>query len=183
MLVCDHGRLISQLKRCILNPSKGLQNGSTKLCCAQHVLLLKMVWQDLVKYFGILSAFIPKMAKTPGSFDALMTYFRMDMVIQNHVQENNVPINVIVHSPHKIISKTLKYTERHAYCLLHFDNDGVMQERCNSIANALESRLSCTDPSICLDTITYPFLNFNGDLAGPPSKLGPGCNYLSIYLR
>ena len=27
--------------------------------------------------------------------------------------------------------------------------DGLMQERCNSIANALELRLSCTDPSTC----------------------------------
>ena len=26
--------------------------------------------------------------------------------------------------------------------------DGLMQERCNSIANALELRLSCTNPSI-----------------------------------
>ena len=28
-------------------------------------------------------------------------------------------------------------------------HDGLVQERCNSIANALELRLSCTDPSIC----------------------------------
>ena len=27
--------------------------------------------------------------------------------------------------------------------------DGLVQERCNSIANALELRLSCTNPSIC----------------------------------
>ena len=27
--------------------------------------------------------------------------------------------------------------------------DGLVQERCNSIANALELRLSCTDPSTC----------------------------------
>ena len=40
VLVCDHGRLINQLKRSFLDPSKGLQNGSTKLCCAQHDLQL-----------------------------------------------------------------------------------------------------------------------------------------------
>ena len=27
--------------------------------------------------------------------------------------------------------------------------DGLVQERCNSIANTLELRLSCTKPSIC----------------------------------
>ena len=27
--------------------------------------------------------------------------------------------------------------------------DGVVQERCNSIANAVELRLSCNNPSIC----------------------------------
>ena len=36
VLVCDHGGLISQLKRGFLDPFKGLQNGSTKLSCAQH---------------------------------------------------------------------------------------------------------------------------------------------------
>ena len=39
VLVCDHGGRISQLKRGFLDPSKGLQNGSTKLCCAQHASL------------------------------------------------------------------------------------------------------------------------------------------------
>ena len=38
MLVCDHGGLISKLKRGELDPSRGLQNGSTKLCCAQHAV-------------------------------------------------------------------------------------------------------------------------------------------------
>ena len=37
MLVCDHGGLISQPERGNLDPSTGLQNGSRKLCCAQHV--------------------------------------------------------------------------------------------------------------------------------------------------
>ena len=38
----------------------------------------------------------------------------------------------------------------------HFD--GLVQERRNSIANALELRLSCTNPSICvvsLGTVKY----------------------------
>ena len=30
----------------------------------------------------------------------------------------------------------------------HFNMDGLVQERCNSIANALELHLSCTNPSI-----------------------------------
>ena len=34
-------------------------------------------------------------------------------------------------------------------CNPHLHNDGLVQERCNSIANALELRLSCTNPSIC----------------------------------
>ena len=33
------------------------------------------------------------------------------------------------------------------YILYHID--GLMQERCNYIANALELRVSCTNPSIC----------------------------------
>ena len=33
-------------------------------------------------------------------------------------------------------------------CNIQYFN-GLMQERCNSIANALELRLSCTNPSIC----------------------------------
>ena len=35
-------------------------------------------------------------------------------------------------------------------CLLSPYIDGLMQERRNSIANALELRLSCTKPSICI---------------------------------
>ena len=35
-------------------------------------------------------------------------------------------------------------------CLTDAYIDGLMQERCNSIANALELRLSCTNPSICV---------------------------------
>ena len=31
--------------------------------------------------------------------------------------------------------------------------DGLVQERCNSIANALELRLSCTKPTICDDNM------------------------------
>ena len=31
----------------------------------------------------------------------------------------------------------------------HGHLDGLIQERCNSIANALELHLSCTNPSIC----------------------------------
>ena len=34
------------------------------------------------------------------------------------------------------------------YYPYNFDIDGLVQERCNSIANALELRLSCTNPSI-----------------------------------
>ena len=34
--------------------------------------------------------------------------------------------------------------------------DGLMQERRNSIAKALELRLSCTQPSISSTHITYP---------------------------
>ena len=37
-------------------------------------------------------------------------------------------------------------------CILHMTTchiDGLVQERCNSIANAPELRLSCTNPSIC----------------------------------
>ena len=35
----------------------------------------------------------------------------------------------------------------HVLCIYHFD--GLVQERRNSIANALELRLSCTNPSTC----------------------------------
>ena len=38
------------------------------------------------------------------------------------------------------------------YCYHHFDQghiDGLVQERRNPIANALELRLFCTNPSIC----------------------------------
>ena len=34
------------------------------------------------------------------------------------------------------------------------DIDGLVQERCNSIANALELRLSGTNPSICLTSVS-----------------------------
>ena len=40
-----------------------------------------------------------------------------------------------------------------------FHIDGLVQERCNSIANALEVRLSCTNPSIWL-----PYLALMGKL-------------------
>ena len=39
--------------------------------------------------------------------------------------------------------------------------DGLMQERCNSIANALELHLSCTNPSISLS-------HYNGTRGMPP---------------
>ena len=35
-----------------------------------------------------------------------------------------------------------------SYYVLNNDLDGLVQERCNSIANAMELRLSCTNPSI-----------------------------------
>ena len=38
------------------------------------------------------------------------------------------------------------YSETQPHYLCH---DGLMQERCNSIANALELHLSCTNPSLC----------------------------------
>ena len=49
-----------------------------------------------------------------------------------------------------------------------------MQERRNSIANALELRLSCTNPSICSD-IKYPFLL--------PSTVDSGHNPLILTVR
>ena len=42
--------------------------------------------------------------------------------------------------------KDYKYCYSHL-AIVHID--GLVQERRNSIANALELRLSCTDPSIC----------------------------------
>ena len=49
---------------------------------------------------------------------------------------------------------------------------GLVQERCNSIANALELRLSCTNPSICVDVKSDTFL---AHLAGglPESPVDP----------
>ena len=43
-------------------------------------------------------------------------------------------------------------------CKLHFD--GLMQERCNSIANALELCVSCINPAIC--TFSKQFWHING---------------------
>ena len=48
-----------------------------------------------------------------------------------------------------IYSKFTKLTISHHY-------DGLMQERRNSIANALELRLSCTNPSISLSNVLVP---------------------------
>ena len=39
-----------------------------------------------------------------------------------------------------------------------FHIDGLIQERCNSIANALELHLYCTNPSICRVVIRSPFI-------------------------
>ena len=41
-----------------------------------------------------------------------------------------------------------------SWCVSYFD--GLMQERRNSIANALKLRLFCTNPSICLNSKTFP---------------------------
>ena len=38
--------------------------------------------------------------------------------------------------------------------------DGFVQERCNSIANVLELRLSCSNPSICKYVFIFPLENF-----------------------
>ena len=42
--------------------------------------------------------------------------------------------------------------------------DGLVQERRNAIANALELRLSCTNPSICI--IPIYMLSFSFDVLG-----------------
>ena len=59
------------------------------------------------------------------------------------------------------------------------DIDGLVQERCNSSALAMELYLSCTDPSICnyihgflWGGITHPGPNFCGGSAKPPLNLG-----------
>ena len=51
--------------------------------------------------------------------------------------------------------------------------DGLMQERCNSITNALELHLSCTNPSVCLSMLRCQLLwwwantlQFNTCIAG-----------------
>ena len=46
------------------------------------------------------------------------------------------------------ITATLIFTRFHLVLIINHFNESV-QERCNSIANALELRLSCTNPSIC----------------------------------
>ena len=40
------------------------------------------------------------------------------------------------------------------YALINHDIDGLVQEGRNSTANALELRLSCTNPSTCSTRIT-----------------------------
>ena len=41
--------------------------------------------------------------------------------------------------------------------------DGLAQERCNSVANALELRLSCTNPSIWISDSTSPSTTHTSD--------------------
>ena len=54
---------------------------------------------------------------------------------------------------------------------------GLVQERRNSIANALELRLSCTKPSIhCLITVAYPQFALH-----PPLTHNPGCEALGLW--
>ena len=48
--------------------------------------------------------------------------------------------------------------------------DGLVQERCNSIANAVELRLSCTNPFIWYD---YSFLTFLGSAVCAATDLHP----------
>ena len=73
---------------------------------------------------------------------------------------------MMVNPLHKILQKDILYFTHYSkiwtvFCenktLIHYI-DGFMQERRNSIANALELYLSCTNPSIsCSDaTILYP---------------------------
>ena len=52
--------------------------------------------------------------------------------------------------------------------------DGLVQERRNSIANALELRFSCTNPSVWNVAITLPWVNPSGDETGIFGK-----NYLN----
>ena len=52
-------------------------------------------------------------------------------------------------------SPQISWSSRHL--LSHFPVDGLMQERRNSIANALELHLSCTDPSLFDSTMLCSF--------------------------
>ena len=56
--------------------------------------------------------------------------------------------------------------------------DGLMQERCNSIANALELHLSCTNPLISLSAALYlPSLNGKWSIiCRPPTTSSDGLN-------
>ena len=49
-----------------------------------------------------------------------------------------------------VISMSLALSEPFSTFQCHYDIDGLVQELHNSIANALELRLSCTNLSICL---------------------------------
>ena len=68
---------------------------------------------------------------------------------------------------------------------LHWSHvDGLVQERCNSIANALELHLSCTNPSLCLHagTTLKPqtacvFKEDTGTTLNPQSALITACVY------
>ena len=44
------------------------------------------------------------------------------------------------------------------YLILHLDIDGLVQERCNSIAIALELQLSCTNSWICFDCFVCAYM-------------------------
>ena len=57
-------------------------------------------------------------------------------------------------SPTQIINfaectRTMTCVENLKYIYIYIYLDGLVQERRNSIANALELRLSCTNPSLC----------------------------------
>ena len=68
------------------------------------------------------------------------------------LNQDPCPIDYFFPSTQEVLSVVWKMCNTAKYIVAHID--GLVQERCNSIANTLELRLSCTNPSIC----TCPFV-------------------------
>ena len=85
----------------------------------------------------------------------------IQLLIQQVVQVNN---NITIKAKHHLPFVRGIHWCKGQECGVYID--GLVQERCNSSANALELRLFCTNPSTCRDIMDNDSaMTFNGEIS------------------